>query len=42
LGVQWHAEVDAHTNPANRALFRAFGAALRQGNRPRRRASETA
>jgi gamma-glutamyl-gamma-aminobutyrate hydrolase PuuD len=41
LGVQWHAEVDAHTNPINRALFRGFGAALRQGNRPRRRASET-
>src|ERR1700761_52194 len=40
LGVQWHAEVDAHTNPANRALFRAFGAALRQGDRPRRRARE--
>ena len=40
LGVQWHAEVDAHTNPANRALFHAFGAALRQGDRPRRRASE--
>ena len=41
LGVQWHAEVDARTNPANRALFRAFGAALREGNRPRRRMSET-
>jgi gamma-glutamyl-gamma-aminobutyrate hydrolase PuuD len=36
LGVQWHAEVDTHTNPANRALFRAFGVALRQGYRPRR------
>jgi putative glutamine amidotransferase len=41
LGVQWHAEVNAHTNPANRALFQAFGAALREGNRPRRRTSET-
>jgi putative glutamine amidotransferase len=41
LGVQWHAEVDAHTNPVNQALFRAFGAALREGNRPRRRTSET-
>jgi putative glutamine amidotransferase len=41
LGVQWHAEVNARTNPANRALFRAFGAALREGNRPRRRTSET-
>jgi putative glutamine amidotransferase len=28
LGVQWHAEYDAATNPINRALFRAFGAAL--------------
>lgn len=34
LGVQWHAEVDAHTNPINRALFRAFGAALRDCKRP--------
>ena len=41
LGVQWHAEVDAHTNPVNRALFRAFGASLREGKRPRRRTSET-
>jgi len=41
LGVQWHAKVNAHTNPANRALFRAFGAALREGNRRRRRMSET-
>ena len=28
LGVQWHAEYDAQTNPVNRALFRAFGEAL--------------
>jgi putative glutamine amidotransferase len=28
LGVQWHAEYDARTNPINRALFEAFGAAL--------------
>jgi putative glutamine amidotransferase len=42
LGVQWHAEVNADTNPANRALFQAFGAALREGNRPRRRASAAA
>ena len=41
LGVQWHAEVNAHTNPANRALVRAFGAALRKGNHRRRRMSET-
>ena len=41
LGVQWHAEVDAGTNPVNRALFRAFGAALRERTRPRRRMSET-
>jgi putative glutamine amidotransferase len=33
LGVQWHAEVNAHMNRANQALFRSFGAALRQGNR---------
>ena len=29
LGVQWHAEYDPQTNPLNRALFEAFGAALR-------------
>jgi putative glutamine amidotransferase len=28
LGVQWHAEYDAKSNPVNRALFEAFGAAL--------------
>lgn len=28
LGVQWHAEYDAHSNPVNRSLFQAFGAAL--------------
>jgi putative glutamine amidotransferase len=28
LGVQWHAEYDAQTNPINRALFEAFGKAL--------------
>jgi putative glutamine amidotransferase len=28
LGVQWHAEYDAHRNPVNRALFGAFGEAL--------------
>ena len=27
LGVQWHAEHDPTTNPINRALFEAFGAA---------------
>ncbi|MCJ2093858.1 gamma-glutamyl-gamma-aminobutyrate hydrolase family protein [Methylobacterium sp. J-072] len=27
LGVQWHPEHDAATNPINRALFEAFGAA---------------
>ncbi|MCJ2056717.1 gamma-glutamyl-gamma-aminobutyrate hydrolase family protein [Methylobacterium sp. J-048] len=27
LGVQWHPEHDATTNPINRALFEAFGAA---------------
>ncbi|MHA1528883.1 MAG: gamma-glutamyl-gamma-aminobutyrate hydrolase family protein [Alphaproteobacteria bacterium] len=28
LGVQWHAEYDAETDPVNRPLFEAFGAAL--------------
>ena len=28
LGVQWHAEYDAQSNPVNRALFRAFGEAV--------------
>ncbi len=28
LGVQWHAEYGAETDPVNRALFEAFGAAL--------------
>ena len=29
LGVQWHAEYDPQCNPVNRALFRAFGEAVR-------------
>lgn len=29
LGVQWHAEYDPETNPINRALFSAFGKALK-------------
>jgi len=29
VGVQWHAEYDPQTNPINRKLFQAFGAALR-------------
>jgi putative glutamine amidotransferase len=29
LGVQWHAEYDPQTNPVNRALFEAFGSAVR-------------
>lgn len=29
MGVQWHAEYDPQTNFINRALFEAFGAALR-------------
>ena len=29
LGVQWHAEYDPQHNPINRALFEAFGEALR-------------
>jgi putative glutamine amidotransferase len=28
LGVQWHAEYEAHRNPVNRALFQAFGEAI--------------
>ena len=33
LGVQWHAEHDPQTNPVNRALFRAFGEAVRERGR---------
>ncbi|MFM9848556.1 MAG: gamma-glutamyl-gamma-aminobutyrate hydrolase family protein [Hyphomicrobiaceae bacterium] len=33
LGVQWHAEYDAQTNPIIRALFEAFGAALIAGRK---------
>lgn len=33
LGVQWHAEYDPQRNPINRALFEAFGAALRKHER---------
>jgi len=33
LGVQWHAEYDPQHNPINRALFEAFGAALRDRKR---------
>ena len=33
LGVQWHAEHDPQTNPVNHALFRAFGAAIRECKR---------
>ncbi|EUB98453.1 Gamma-glutamyl-gamma-aminobutyrate hydrolase [Rhizobium sp. CF080] len=29
LGVQWHAEYDPQVNPINRALFEAFGTAVR-------------
>ena len=35
LGVQWHAEHDPQTNPVNRALFRAFGKAIRERRRVR-------
>ena len=35
LGVQWHAEYDAQSNPVNRALFRAFGEALSAHRRGR-------
>src|ERR1700744_5856501 len=33
LGVQWHAEYDPQRNPINRALFEAFGKALRESKR---------
>ena len=33
LGVQWHAEYDPQTNPINRALFQAFGAAVNKAKR---------
>src|SRR5712672_1340842 len=33
LGVQWHAEYDPQSNPINRALFKAFGRALREHRR---------
>jgi putative glutamine amidotransferase len=36
LGVQWHAEYDPQHNPINRALFKAFGAALLENGRARR------
>ena len=36
LGVQWHAEYDPQTNPVNRTLFKAFGAALRERQSQRR------
>ena len=29
LGVRWHAEYDPQKNPINRALFKAFGEALK-------------
>jgi len=35
LGVQWHAEHDPQTNPINRALFQAFGGAIRECKRSR-------
>ena len=33
LGVQWHAEYDPQRNPINRALFVAFGEALKARQR---------
>src|SRR3954451_2961143 len=33
LGVQWHAEYDPQQNPINRALFQAFGEALKAHQR---------
>ncbi|MEC9342831.1 MAG: gamma-glutamyl-gamma-aminobutyrate hydrolase family protein [Pseudomonadota bacterium] len=37
LGVQWHAEYDPQTNPINRALFEAFGKAVRDHGAARHR-----
>jgi putative glutamine amidotransferase len=37
LGVQWHAEYDPQNNPINRALFEAFGTAVKE--RKHRRSS---
>jgi len=34
LGVQWHAEYDPQSNPINRALFQAFGEAVKGRKRP--------
>ena len=34
LGVQWHAEYDPQHNPVNRALFQAFGKAVRAQRQP--------
>jgi putative glutamine amidotransferase len=36
LGVQWHAEYEAATDPVSRALFEAFGAAAREAAARRR------
>ncbi len=35
LGVPWHAEYEPHSNPVNRTLFAAFGAAVAQYQRAR-------
>jgi len=35
LGAQWHAEYNPDTNPINRALFQAFGAAVAEHSRRR-------
>jgi putative glutamine amidotransferase len=35
LGVQWHAEYDPQSNPINRTLFEAFGAAVAERSRRR-------
>ena len=33
LGVQWHAEYDPQNNPVNRALFQAFGDAVKKSKK---------
>jgi putative glutamine amidotransferase len=40
LGVQWHPEFDAETNPISAALFQAFGRALRDARGEARLAAE--
>jgi putative glutamine amidotransferase len=40
LGVQWHPEFDACTNPLSAAIFRAFGNAVHHGSETARLAAD--